>query len=79
MSANDVDAEKVAADAEGLQAAEEALEAAERRLRIYEDVLGTLNDAERQTMKKAARFLEQTHGARHRPHHRRPLPAAQGR
>ena len=60
VSANDVDAEKVAADAEGLRAAEEALEAAERRLRIYEDVLGALNDAERQTMKKAARFLEQT-------------------
>ena len=59
VSANDVDAEKVAADAESLQTAEEALAAAERRLRIYEDVLGTLNGAERATMKKAARFLEQ--------------------
>ena len=35
------------------------LAAAERRLRIYEDVLATLNAAERGTMKKAARFLEQ--------------------
>ena len=35
------------------------LAAAERRLRIYEDVLTTLNDSERGTMKKAARFLEQ--------------------
>lgn len=60
VSANTVDAEKVAADAEGLLAAEEALEAAERRLRIYEDVLGALNGAEQATMKKAARFLEQT-------------------
>jgi hypothetical protein len=31
---------------------------AERRVRIYEDVLATLNAAERGTMKKAARFLE---------------------
>jgi DNA repair exonuclease SbcCD ATPase subunit len=60
VSANDVDAEKVAADAEALQSAEEALQSAERRLRIYEDVLGTLNGAEQATMKKAARFLEQS-------------------
>ena len=59
VSANEVDAEKVAADAEALEAAEESLAAAERRLRIYEDVLTALNEAERATMKKAARFLEQ--------------------
>ena len=59
VAANDVDAEKVAADAEALEDAEEQLAAAERRLRIYEDVLATLNGAERGTMKKAARFLEQ--------------------
>ena len=59
VSANEVDAEKVAADAESLEAAEESLASAERRLRIYEDVLATLNGAERATMKKAARFLEQ--------------------
>ncbi len=59
VSANEVDAEKVADDAESLETAEESLAAAERRLRIYEDVLATLNGAERATMKKAARFLEQ--------------------
>jgi hypothetical protein len=56
---NAVDAEHVAATGEALQQAEEGLAAAERRLRIYEDVLATLNAAEQGTMKKAARFLEQ--------------------
>ena len=55
---NAVDAEQVAAAAEALEQAEEGLAATERRLRIYEDVLATLNAAERGTMKKAARFLE---------------------
>ncbi|MEP7158616.1 MAG: AAA family ATPase [Chloroflexota bacterium] len=59
VNANEVDAEKVAADGEALATAGESLAAAERRLRIYEDVLTTLNAAERGTMKKAARFLEQ--------------------
>jgi len=58
VNANDIDAEKVAADAEALSVAEETLATAERRVRIYEDVLATLNAAERGTMKKAARFLE---------------------
>lgn len=58
VNANEIDAEKVTGDAEALAAAEENLAAAERRLRIYEDVLATLNAAERGTMKKAARFLE---------------------
>lgn len=58
VNANEIDAEKVAADAEALATAEETLATAERRLRIYEDVLATLNAAERGTMKKAARFLE---------------------
>ncbi len=58
VNANEVDAEKVTADAEALATAEENLAAAERRLRIYEDVLATLNAAELGTMKKAARFLE---------------------
>jgi DNA repair exonuclease SbcCD ATPase subunit len=58
VNANEIDAEKVAADAEALTVAEETLATAERRLRIYEDVLATLNAAERGTMKKAARFLE---------------------
>ncbi len=56
---NAVDAEQVAAAAEALEQAQESLTAAERRLRIYEDVLATLNAAESGTMKKAARFLEQ--------------------
>ncbi len=59
VMANDIDAEQVAATAEALDEAGDALAAAERRLRIYEDVLATLNAAERRTMKKAARFLEQ--------------------
>jgi len=59
VMANEVDAEKVAVDGEMLEAAEESLSSAERRLRIYEDVLATLNGAEQSTMKKAARFLEQ--------------------
>jgi DNA repair exonuclease SbcCD ATPase subunit len=59
VSANATDAEVVAADSEALEAANEALAAAERRLRIYEDTLTTLNNSERATMKKAARFLEQ--------------------
>jgi DNA repair exonuclease SbcCD ATPase subunit len=58
VNANEIDAEKVAADVEALATAEETLATAERRLRIYEDVLATLNAAERGTMKKAARFLE---------------------
>jgi DNA repair exonuclease SbcCD ATPase subunit len=58
VGANEIDAEKVAADGEALATAEETLATAERRLRIYEDVLATLNAAERGTMKKAARFLE---------------------
>ncbi|MDL2335023.1 MAG: hypothetical protein QFC55_03195, partial [Chloroflexota bacterium] len=58
VNANEVDAEKVTGDAEALTTADENLAAAERRLRIYEDVLATLNAAERGTMKKAARFLE---------------------
>jgi len=55
---NPVDAEKVAASAEALELAQEQLAASERRLRIYEDVLTSLNAAEEGTMKKAARFLE---------------------
>jgi DNA repair exonuclease SbcCD ATPase subunit len=58
VNANETDAEAVATDAEALAAAHETLAAAERRLRIYEDVLATLNAAELGTMKKAARFLE---------------------
>jgi hypothetical protein len=58
VNANEIDAEKVAADGEALSVAEDALAAAEQRVRIYEDVLTTLNAAERGTMQKAARFLE---------------------
>jgi DNA repair exonuclease SbcCD ATPase subunit len=58
VSNNPVDAEKVAASSESLEQANEQLAAAERRLRIYEDVLTTLDAAEQGTMKKAARFLE---------------------
>lgn len=59
VTANEVDAEQVAADTEALSTAEEELATAERRLRIYEQVLAALDAAEQATMKKAARFLEQ--------------------
>jgi DNA repair exonuclease SbcCD ATPase subunit len=56
---NAADAEEVAAAAEALEQAAESLAAAERRVRIYDDVLASLDAAEQGTMKKAARFLEQ--------------------
>lgn len=59
VEANGIDAEQVASEVESLATASERLDAAERRLRIYEEVLGTLNAAEQATMKKAARFLEE--------------------
>ena len=58
VAANETDAEEVAANAEALAASQESLAASERRVRIYEELLSTLNAAERATMKKAARFLE---------------------
>ncbi|MDP8905631.1 MAG: AAA family ATPase [Chloroflexota bacterium] len=59
LEANTVDAERVAADTEALAGAVESLRMTERRLRVYEQTLAALNEAERATMKKAARFLEQ--------------------
>jgi hypothetical protein len=59
LETNTVDAEHVAAQVEAYDVALEQLEATERRLRIYEQVLSTLEEAERSTMKKAARFLEE--------------------
>jgi DNA repair exonuclease SbcCD ATPase subunit len=59
VEANKADAEQVAATTEALVAAAERLGQMERRLRIYETTLATLNDAEKATMKKAARYLEQ--------------------
>ena len=60
VEANATDAEQVAATAEGLEVARETLDAAERRLRIYEEALSSLDNAEQATMRKAARFLEKT-------------------
>ncbi len=59
VSSNPVDAEKVAATAEALATAEQRLAALERRLRVLQGTLDALLQAERATMKKAARFLEQ--------------------
>jgi DNA repair exonuclease SbcCD ATPase subunit len=59
LDANSIDAEHVAADSEALDDAREELRQAERRLRIWEHTLAALNEAEKATMKKAARFLEQ--------------------
>ena len=60
LAANGTDAEKVAADSEALEDAREQLRQAERRVHIWEETLGALNEAEKATMKKAARFLEQS-------------------
>jgi DNA repair exonuclease SbcCD ATPase subunit len=59
LDANAVDAEQVAADSEALDDAIEQVHLAERRLRIYDETLAALNEAEKATMKKAARYLEQ--------------------
>jgi uncharacterized protein YhaN len=59
LEANKVDAEQVAADVEALELANETLRQVERRLRVYEYTLEALTSAEKQTMQKAARFLEQ--------------------
>lgn len=59
LEANQVDAEQVAADVEALAQATETLRLVERRLRVYESTLDALVHAEKATMKKAARFLEQ--------------------
>jgi hypothetical protein len=59
VEANQVDAEAVAAIAERLADARERLDASERRLRIYRTTLEALETAERSTMKKAARYLEE--------------------
>jgi uncharacterized protein YhaN len=62
VEANQVDSEAVASRAEKLSEIEDRLSAAERRLRVYRTTLAALDDAERSTMKKAARYLEQTMG-----------------
>jgi hypothetical protein len=62
LDANKVDAEQVAASVEALTVATDELRQVERRLRVYELTLGALTAAEAATMKKAARFLEQSMG-----------------
>ncbi|HVM30808.1 MAG TPA: AAA family ATPase [Candidatus Limnocylindrales bacterium] len=62
LQANKVDAEQVAAKVEALEQARDRLGHAERRLRIYELTLAALQGAETATMKKAARYLEQSMG-----------------
>ena len=59
VTSNPVDAEQVAATAETLAAATQHLAAVERRQRIFQGTLAALEQAEKATMKKAARFLEQ--------------------
>jgi DNA repair exonuclease SbcCD ATPase subunit len=59
LESNAVDAEEVAACSEDLVGARDRLRSLERRLSVYETVLSTLDDAERTTMKKAARYLEE--------------------
>lgn len=62
LEANPADAEEVAGRSEELVSAQQRLSSLERRLRVYETVLSTLNEAERTTMKKAARYLEEQMG-----------------
>jgi DNA repair exonuclease SbcCD ATPase subunit len=63
VEANPVDAEAVARDVEGLAELRDRSLAAERRLRIYQTTLQTLELAEQATMKKVARYLEDTMAA----------------
>jgi DNA repair exonuclease SbcCD ATPase subunit len=62
VSSNPVDAEAVARSSEQLAGAEKRLQLAERRLRVYQTTLDAITSAEQQTMKKAARVLEETMG-----------------
>lgn len=59
---NEVDAEQVAALSEAVLGCEERLATLERQVRIYEATLTAIGEAERATMKKAARYLEQHMG-----------------
>lgn len=59
VDANPVDAEHVAGEAERLITWREQLDALRRRIRIYEATLAAIEAAERMTMRKATRFLEQ--------------------
>ncbi len=59
---NGIDAEEVAATVEALEAARADLAVIERRVRIYQQTLDALDAAERATMKKAARYLEEGMG-----------------
>ncbi|MFN8520606.1 MAG: AAA family ATPase [Chloroflexota bacterium] len=59
---NEVDAEQVALLAERIPALEEQLAAMERRVRVYDLTLATLDVAEGDTVKQAARYLEERMG-----------------
>jgi uncharacterized protein YhaN len=62
LDANPVDAELVASTAERLAETQDRLSATERRLRIYRTTFEALESAEKGTMKKAARYLEEEMG-----------------
>jgi DNA repair exonuclease SbcCD ATPase subunit len=59
VDANAVDWEQVAGEAERLATWQNQLAALKRRVRIYEMTLAAIDAAERGTMRKATRFLEQ--------------------
>lgn len=59
---NDIDAEQVAALAERIAELERDLAAMERRVRVYDLTLATLDIAEGDTVKQAARYLEERMG-----------------
>jgi uncharacterized protein YhaN len=59
---NDVDAERVAVLAERIEGLEQELLDMERRVRIYDLTLATLDMAEGDTVKQAARYLEERMG-----------------
>jgi DNA repair exonuclease SbcCD ATPase subunit len=59
---NDVDAEQVATLAERIAGLEQELAVIERRVRVYDLTLATLDVAEGDTVKQAARYLEERMG-----------------
>ena len=75
VEANTVDAELVAAEAERLTAWREQLAALQRRSRVYQQTLTRHRDRRASHDEDGDAVSRKADEPRHRPHHRRPLPA----